>query len=126
MANNRRNQSGAVRLVPALKAVLLCSLLGGSAVGYVLQQKKIHELAQQLGARQERLAQLRRENQSHAKHMAILMRHEHLMERVKEMKLNLVVPQRHQIVWIAEPLPAIAPVATNAVPAQFVQLNPNR
>lgn len=126
MASNRRNQSGAVRLVPALKAVLLCVLIGGSAVGYVLQKKRIHDLAQQLGAKQERLERLRRENQFQAKRLAMLMGHQQLIERVKDMKLDLVPPQRHQIVWLSEPPPATAPYATNALPAQFVQFNPNR
>lgn len=126
MANNRRNQSGAVRLVPALKAVLLCALLGGSTVGYVLQKKRIHDLAQQLGAKQEKLERLRRENQFQAKRLAMLMGHQHLIERVKDMKLDLVPPQRQQIVWLAEPPATTAPPVTNALPAQFVQFSPNR
>jgi hypothetical protein len=94
MANNRRNQSGAVRFVPAMKALLLCTLVGGTAVGYVLQKKKILELGQQLGARQEKLERLKRENQFLAKRQAVMLGHPHIMERVKEMKLNLVTPQR--------------------------------
>ncbi len=123
MANNRRNQSGAVRFVPAMKALLLCTLVGGSAVGYVLQKKKILELGQQLGARQEKLERLRRENQFLAKRQAVMLGHPHIMERVKEMKLNLVTPQRQQIVWISEPAPSAVPVVTSNVPSQFVQLN---
>lgn len=122
MANNRRHQSGAVRLVPALKAVLLCTLLGGSTVGYVLQKKRIKELADHLGAKQEKLEQLRRENQYQAKRLAMLTSHQHLIERVKDMKLDLVQPQRHQMVWLSDPVaPANVPPSTNALPAQFVQ-----
>ena len=31
--------------------MLLCTLIGGSCVGYVLQKNKIYELGQQIGAR---------------------------------------------------------------------------
>jgi hypothetical protein len=121
MANNRRNQSGAVRFVPALKAVLLCTLIGGSCVGYVLQKNKIYELGQQIGARQSKLDRLRKENQILADRYASMQLPQRLAERVRDLKLGLVPPQRHQIVWISE-LPAIVP-ATNALPSQFVQLN---
>lgn len=121
MANNRRNQSGAVRFVPALKAVLLCTLIGGSCVGYVLQKNKIYELGQQIGARQLKIERLRKENQILADRYASMQLPQRLAERVRELKLGLVPPLRHQIVWISE-LPAIVP-ATNALPSQFVQLN---
>ncbi len=121
MANNRRNQSGAVRFVPALKAVLLCTLIGGSCVGYVLQKNKIYELGQQIGARQVKLDKIKKENQILADRHAAMQLPQRLAERVRDLKLGLVPPQRQQIVWISEP-PPIAP-ATNSLPAQFVQLN---
>lgn len=121
MASNRRNQSGAVRFVPALKAVMLCTLIGGSCVGYVLQKNKIFELGQQIGARQQKLEKLRKENQILADRYAAMQLPQRLAERMKELKLGLVPPQRHQIVWISEPPPA-SPM-TNGLPAQLVQLN---
>ena len=121
MANNRRNQSGAVRFVPALKAVLLCTLIGGSCVGYVLQKNKIYELGQQIGARQLKIERLRKENQILADRYASMQLPQRLAERVRDLKLGLVPPLRHQIVWISE-TPPMAP-ATNALPSQFVQLN---
>jgi hypothetical protein len=120
MASNRRNQSGAVRFVPALKAVLLCTLIGGSCVGYVLQKNKIFELGQQIGARQQKLEKLKKENQILADRYAAMQLPQRLAERVKELKLGLVPPQRHQIVWVSEPPPA--PPITNGPPAQFVQI----
>ena len=122
MANNRRNQSGAVRFVPALKAVLLCTLIGGSCVGYVLQKNKIHELGQQIGARQVKIERLKKENQILADRYAAMQLPQRLAERVRDLKLGLVPPQRNQIVWISEP-PPVVPVTTNALPSQFVQLN---
>jgi cell division protein FtsB len=121
MARNRKNQSGAVRFVPALKAVLLCSLIGGSCVGYVLQKNKIYELGQQIGARQQKLEKLKKENQVLADRLASMQLPQRLAERVKELKLGLVPPQRSQIIWITEP-PPLSP-ATNTPLFQYVQAN---
>ena len=38
MAKNRKNQAAAVRFGPLLKVVLLCSIICGSAIGYVWQK----------------------------------------------------------------------------------------
>src|SRR4030095_1558233 len=80
-ARNRPNQSGAVRFVPALKAVLLCSLIGGFCVGYVLQKNKIFELGQQIGQRQQKLERLRKENQALADRLAMMQLPQRLAER---------------------------------------------
>ena len=47
MAKNRKYRSAALRFGPALKAVLLCLLLGGSGLGYVWQKNQIYELGRQ-------------------------------------------------------------------------------
>ena len=120
MSNSRRNQSGSVRLVPAIKAVLLCSLIGGFCVGYVLQKNNIFELAQQLGARQTKLEKLRKDNQDLVSTLATLQRPMYLAQRVSELKLGLVQPQQHQIIWIAEPVAPVPP-PTNASPFQLAQ-----
>ena len=124
MGNYRRNQSGAVRFVPALKAVLLCTLIGGSCVGYVMQKKKIFELGQQIGESQRRLDKLKKENQVLADRLAAMQSPQRLAERVKELKLGLVPPQRQQIVWISEQpsaSPGWPPTGSNAPSVQFVQ-----
>ena len=43
MAKNRKNQSAAIRFGPAIKAFLLCALVGGAGVGYVWQKGRIGE-----------------------------------------------------------------------------------
>jgi cell division protein FtsB len=122
MAANRRHQSGAVRFVPALKAVLLCTLIGGSCVGYVLQKNNIYELGQQIGARQQRLDKLRKENQMLADRLASMQLPQRLAERVRELKLGLVPPLRSQIIWISDPAPT--PLTTNLLPLHYVQSRP--
>ena len=72
MARNRRNQSGAVWLIPALKAGVLCSMLGGSAVGYVLQKNVLHDLGQNITKREALLERLKWENKMRAQHLANL------------------------------------------------------
>ena len=49
MARNRKYQSAASRFGPALKAFLLCLLIGGSGIGYVWQKDQISQLGQQIG-----------------------------------------------------------------------------
>lgn len=122
MSNHRRNQSGAVRFVPALKAVLFCTLIGGFAVGYVMQKNKIFELGQQIGAKQARLEKLRKDNQDLASNLATLQRPMFLAQRVDKLKLGLVQPLPQQILWVNEP---VTPTArTNAGPVQLVQARP--
>ena len=55
MAKNRKHQSAAVRFGPALKAFLLCALIGGSGVGYVWQKSRIEELSKQIKEREQKL-----------------------------------------------------------------------
>ncbi len=122
MSNHRRNQSGAVRFVPALKAVLFCTLIGGFAVGYVMQKNKIFELGQQIGAKQARLEKLRKDNQDLASNLATLQRPMYLAQRADKLKLGLMQPQPHQILWVNEPASPAA--RTNAGPVQLVQSRP--
>ena len=100
MANHRKNQSGAVRLVPALKAFFLVLLIGGSCVGYVLQKNKIFELGQQIRQREAKLDRLKWDNKLRSDQLAALQLPIRLAERVKEWKLGLVAPLPGQIVWL--------------------------
>lgn len=119
MRNHRRNQSGAVRFVPALKAVLFCTLIGGFVVGYVMQKNKIFELGQQIGAKQAKLEKIRKDNQDLASNLATLQRPMYLAQRVDKLKLGLVQPQPQQIIWVNEP--GTSPARTNVGPVQLVQ-----
>jgi cell division protein FtsL len=103
MARNRKNQSGAIRFVPALKALLLCLFLGGVSVGYVMQKNKLYELGRQITEREARLDRLKYENRLRANQLADLQLPQRLAERVKEQRLGLVGPQPTQMVWLAEP-----------------------
>ncbi len=63
MARNRRHQSAAIRFGPALKAVVLCLLIGGSAVGYVWQKDQIRQLGDRIAQEEQALKVLRQRNE---------------------------------------------------------------
>jgi len=107
MARNRRHQSGAVRFIPALKALLLCLLIGGSAVGYVLQKNKIRELGRRINQRETALERLKWENKLRAAQLADMQLPQKLAKRVRDPKLGLglVPPQPSQVIWLVEPGP---------------------
>lgn len=117
MGRNRRNQSGAVWLFPALKAGVLCALLGGSAVGYVLQKNLLHELGGAILKREAHLDQLKRQNKMRAQVLANLQLPQYIEQRAREQRLPLGKAQPGQTIWLSEP-PAEARGAT--VPAMLV------
>ena len=104
MAKNRKYQSAAVRFGPALKALLLCALLGGSGVGYVWQRNQIDELGRQIVNRETRLAALRDQNKKLGDQLQRLRSPKPLELRVRELKLGLGQLQPGQVWRLPEPL----------------------
>ena len=102
MAKNRKNQTAAVQFAPVLKVVLICSLICGSAVGYVWQKNEIYRLGQQIRQREARLAQLGRDNQRLGDQIAILHSPVMLDQRAKELNLGLVAAQPSQVVRLSD------------------------
>jgi hypothetical protein len=103
MARNRKSQSAAIRFGPALKAFLLCLLIGGSGVGFVWQKDQIVRLGRQIKNRELRLAQLQRQNDE-LSHTLASMRTPHWLElRIAELKLGLGRPLAGQIWQLVEP-----------------------
>ena|SRR5207253_5953894 len=103
MAQNRKNQSAGSPFIPALKAILLCMLIGGSAVGYVLQKNKLYELGRQITRREVLLERLKWENNLRLMQLAKLQMPQRLSDRVKEQKLGLFPPQPGQWIVLLEP-----------------------
>ena len=103
MAKNRRNQSAAIRFGPALKALLLCLLIGGSGVGYVWQKNQIFELGKQIKKREVKLHELEGQNEKLRTQLATLRSSTFLERRVKELHLDLAQPQQNQIWRLPEP-----------------------
>ena len=107
MGRNRKNGS-AVRFVPAMKAALICALLGVSAIGYVYQKNQLFELGKQIQAREKKLAELRDSNAKLQKQLLTMRSAPQLEKRVRELNLGLVQPDQSQILTIIE-VPVSAP-----------------
>jgi len=84
-----------------LKAGVICLLLGGSAVGYVLQKNKLHELGRQIAKRESVLNGLKAENKLRAVQLANLQLPAKIEHRVKDLGLVRMPPV--QMIWLPEP-----------------------
>jgi len=107
MAKNRKNQSAAIRFGPALKALFLCFMIAGSAVGYVWQKSQIYQLGRQIRQREIRLAQLQNDDQKFNDQLSILRSPMMLDRRVRELNLGLVPAQPMQVWRLPEPAAAL-------------------
>lgn len=101
MGRNRKHGS-AVRFVPAVKAALLCLLLGGSAIGYVYQKNQIIELGKQMQMRERMLAKQNDDNLKLEKTLLTLQMPSELERRVKRSIPDLMPPLQTQIITIVE------------------------
>jgi cell division protein FtsB len=102
MSKNRKNQSAEIRFGPVLKVVLLCSLIGGSAIGYVWQKNQIDRLGAQIREREKSLAKVKRDNENLANQISFLHSPVMLDRRAKELNLGLAPAQPLQVVRLAE------------------------
>jgi uncharacterized protein involved in exopolysaccharide biosynthesis len=107
MAKNRKNQSAAIRFGPALKALFLCFMIAGSAVGYVWQKSQIYQLGRQIRQHEIRLAQLQNDDQKLNDQLSILRSPMMLDRRVRELNLGLVPAQPMQVWRLPEPAAAL-------------------
>ena len=110
MARNRKSQSIAIRFGPALKAFLLCFLIGGSGIGYVWQKDEIYRLGHEQKKRELKLHELREQNRRLGEQLAVMRSPKVIEERIREFKLGLV-PHEASQVWLlpkpsAKPLPS--------------------
>ncbi len=104
MARNRKCQSAAMRFGPAVKAFVLCLLIGGSGVGYVWQKNQIYRLGQEIKQREVRLAQLEDQNEKHRRQLQMMWSPAFLELRIKELNLGLVPPGMTQMCRLPEPI----------------------
>ena len=119
MAKNRKNQSAAIRFGPALKALFLCLLIAGSAVGYVWQKSQIYQLGQQIRQREVRLARLQNDDRRLSDQLSILRSPTMLDRRVRELNLGLSPAQPMQVMRLAEPVSA--PLENKIFTRQFAE-----
>ena len=120
MAKNRKYQSAAIRFGPALKAFLLCLLIGGSGVGYVWQKSQIYELGKMIKQRENRLGELRDQNKKLCDQLAMLRSPRKLEERVRELNLGLGQPRPASVIRLLEPVPTNRLEAEQSVAARVI------
>src|SRR5947208_16694452 len=97
MARNRKYQSAAIRFGPALKAFLLCLLIGGSGIGYVWQKNQIYELGQQIRKREMHLKEVQGQNEKLRRQLGFMRSPPFLEARIKELNLGLLSPRPSQV-----------------------------
>jgi hypothetical protein len=105
MAKNRKYQSAAIRFGPALKAFLLCLLIGGSGVGYVWQKSQIYELGKMIKTNENKLTELREQNKKLGFQLHMLRSPRSLENRVRELNLGLGPPRQASVIRLLEPAP---------------------
>jgi hypothetical protein len=103
MARNRKFQSAAIRFGPALKAFLLCLLIGGSGVGYVWQKDQISQLGKQITRRERQRAALADQSEKLRRQLGVMRSPGYLQKRIGELGLGLVPPQPAQVWRLIEP-----------------------
>jgi hypothetical protein len=101
MAKNRKNQPAVIRFGPALKALFLCLLIAGSAVGYVWQKSQIYQLGKQMRENESSLTRLKGGNQKLEDQFADLRSVVMLDQRAHN--LGLAPAQPMQVVRLPEP-----------------------
>jgi hypothetical protein len=118
VARNRKYQSAAIRFGPALKAFLLCLLIGGAGIGYVWQKNQIYQLGQQIRRRELRLTELQDQNEKLRKQLAMMRSPQNLELCIQKLNLGLTAPQPSQILSLKEPAPESAPPGSGRQLAQ--------
>jgi cell division protein FtsB len=119
MAKNRKHQAAEVRFGPVLKVLLLCSLICGSAIGYVWQKSQINHLGQQISEREATLKRLKKNNEVLAGQVSFLYSPPIIDRRAKELNLGLAPEQPTQVVRLPEAAPA--PLPAPDAPRQFAR-----
>ena len=104
MAKNRKYQPAAIRFGPALKAFLLCLLIGGAGVGYVWQKNQIYQLGQQIKLGETRRDLMAAQNKKLEKQLQSMRTPVFLEQRIKDLNLGLVAPPASQVWRLPEPL----------------------
>ncbi len=122
MARNRKSQPAAIRFGPALKAFLLCLLIGGSGVGYVWQKDQIARLGQKIRVGETALDRARDENEKLRKQLAAMRSPAFLEARIRQLDLGLAAPAPAKIWRLPEPAGEPAPPAG---PGQYVARSPD-
>ena len=101
MARNKRNESS-LRPGPVLTALALCALFVMLGVGYVWYKSQIDVLGHQIKERENRVAELERQNKMRRDQLATLCSPVALDAYVRKLNLGLGPPAKSQVIWMVE------------------------
>tara|TARA_B100001741_G_scaffold71072_1_gene57172 strand:+ start:1011 stop:1418 length:408 start_codon:yes stop_codon:yes gene_type:complete len=101
-ARNRRRKENALSIGSWFRAVALCILLGGLAMGYVWQKSQIHQLGALLQKKEVRLDLLKGENERWQQMRAEMRSTQKLYERVRKLGLGLIMPTPEQVLKLSD------------------------
>ena len=101
-ARNRRRKENSLSIGSWFRAVALCILLGGLAMGYVWQKSQIHQLGALLQKKEVRLDLLKGENERWQQMRAEMRSTQNLYERVRKLGLGLIMPTPEQVLKLSD------------------------
>ena len=101
MARNKRNES-TPRLGSVLTALAACALFVTLSVGYLWYKDQVDLLGHQIKERENRLADLERQNKMRRDQLATLCSPVALDAFVKKLNLGLGPPAKSQVIWMVE------------------------
>ncbi len=100
--------------------MVLCLLIGGSAVGYVWQKDTIRQLGERIAESEQALDRLRRQNEKLRRDLLSVRSPANLERLAQQHNLGLVRPLPDQVIWLPEPGPLPPPSPDYlSVPAQY-------
>jgi|GEM_PF-364255 len=102
MPKNRKRSAPAIRLGPVVKVVVVCLLLCLAGVGFVWQKNQIFELGQRMKEKEQRLEQLRVDNQDRANRLAYFRSTRYLEDRIQKLRLGLSAPKPEQVYTLTD------------------------
>lgn len=103
MARNRKKHAAITRLIPAIKLLMFCLLIGGSGIGFVWQKQQIHALGREIKEHETELEELRRKNKKRQDDLAYLESPRVLDAKVRQLGLNLIQPDPADVLRLWEP-----------------------
>ena len=101
-ARNQRRKENPLSIGSWFRAVALCILLGGLAMGYVWQKSQIHQLGALLQKKEVRLDLLKGENERWQQMRAEMRSTQKLYERVRKLGLGLIMPTPEQVLKLSD------------------------
>ena len=118
MSRNRKKYDSPLIVGAWIRAVLLCLLLGGTAMGYVWQKSQIHQIGTEVRKKEMRLELLKGDNEGWQQVRAEMRSTQNLYDRVRKLGLGLAMRQPEQLLRLSD-LPLDAKELKQSKPGDY-------